>query len=93
MAFIGPRVENGVVGSKPVHERGCACLRSADEKEVWGLIVPVQPDSSYVSRRVAGLERRAGSEYAKAQFTDHGSVRRLVARWMMMGRSPRVRTS
>ena len=42
-----------------MHEGCCASLRPAYEKEVWGLIVPVQPDSSYLSRGDAGIERRA----------------------------------
>lgn len=42
-----------------MHERCCAGLRPADEKEVWGLIVSMQPDSSYLSRGDAGIERRA----------------------------------
>ena len=42
-----------------MHEGCCASLRPAYEKEIWGLIVPVQPDSSYLSRGDAGIERRA----------------------------------
>ena len=42
-----------------MHEGCCASLRPAYEKEVWGLIVPVHPVSSYLSDRYAGIERRA----------------------------------
>ena len=42
-----------------MHEGSCASLRPAYEKEIWGLIVSVQPDSSYLSRGDAGIERRA----------------------------------
>ena len=42
-----------------MHERCCAGLRPAYEKEVWGLIVSMQPNSSYLSRGDVGIERRA----------------------------------
>ena len=42
-----------------MHERCCAGLWAAYEEEVWGLIVPVQTDSSYLSRGDTGIERRA----------------------------------
>ncbi len=42
-----------------MHEGCCSCLRPAYEKEVWGLIVPVHPVSSYLSGGYAGIERRA----------------------------------
>ena len=59
MALVWPWMKNRFVGTKPMHEGCCAGLRPAYEKEVWGLIVPVQPDSSYLSRGDAGIERRA----------------------------------
>jgi len=59
VAFIRPGVENRFVGSKPMHEGCCACLRPADEQEVRGLIVPTQSDSSCLSRGDTGIERRA----------------------------------
>ena len=42
-----------------MHEGCCTSLRPAYEKEIWGLIVPMHPDSSYLSRGDAGIERRA----------------------------------
>ena len=42
-----------------MHEGCCAGLWPAYEEEVWGLIVPVQTDSSYLSRGDTGIERRA----------------------------------
>ena len=47
------------MGTKPMHEGCCAGLRPAYEKKIWGLIVSVQPNSSYLSRGVVGIERRA----------------------------------
>ena len=58
MALVWPWMKNRFVGTKPMHEGCCASLRPAYEKEIWGLIVPVQPDS-YLSRGDAGIERRA----------------------------------
>ena len=59
MALIGPWMKNRFVGTKPMHEGCCAGLRPAYEEEIWGVIVPVQPDSSYLSRGDTGIERRA----------------------------------
>ncbi len=52
-------MENRFVGSKPMHEGCCACLRPANEQEVRGLIVPTQSNSSCLSRGDSGIERRA----------------------------------
>ena len=52
-------MKNRFMGTKPMHEGCCAGLWPAYEEEGWGLIVPVQTDSSYLSRGDTGIERRA----------------------------------